>query len=428
MAKTTTINLNDFMTNIPWVQLSSTYQDAITICCRLGIFYLWIDSLCIIQDSKDDWKDQASQMADIYESSFITIAATRSNDGSEGCFVECDEKYLAKLVPGYRNIYVRQMPPLFPSDWCIPRNCNDWPLLNRGWIYQEMMLSQRILHFCANEVRSESGGNDHQFSQFRDRRVFRKLPYRRVPYAILRQEPRYLWYRTVQEYSRLQLNFESDKMPALGGLTKRMQTMRPNDRYLAGLWEKTLLFDLLWSVWPGPVAGRRKNPQFPSWSWASVSCQVMWHDLVDSTLDSVRVEEVRLLNTGPSHLGELLEAAITIRAPFTDASLFRPQWRSLPVDVSNDNITRVDQLCVYDDEADCLPYNLSAARYNPEPGPSTTNDVFAAIHVQLRPGGKCYERIGYGKICHPSTLILDTEAASVKEMLEALPTSTIVVV
>ncbi|KAH7186196.1 heterokaryon incompatibility protein-domain-containing protein [Fusarium flagelliforme] len=454
VARTTTDNLNDFTTNVPWDQLTTTFRNAITICRCLGILYLWIDSLCIIQDSSDDWKDQASKMADIYENSFITIAATKSKNGSGGCFAECEEKYLSKPVPGYQGIYVRQKPTSFPLNRGQLNSSTDWPLLNRAWIYQEMRLSQRVLHFCANEViwrchevqRSESGSND---SDFGDSSKFCTMQQQSVTSTALQNDPRHLWYCTVQEYSRLQLTFQSDKMPALAGLTKRMQTMRPDDRYLAGLWEKTLLFDLLWFVWPSPVPGRQRTSTFPSWSWASVDCQVMWADCIDSTLDSVRVEEVRFVTIGPSHLGESSEATITIRAPLIDANLFT-RGRSVAADPSHSDVIRVDQLYLYDYKVDCLPSGSPAERSGPDPSGFivpigvSTSDVFVAIHVQLRPGSECYERIGYVQISHPSMgrQLGDTysrdyyemeaqirkDTLCVKELLDDLPTCTILLV
>jgi len=444
------------MTNIPWDQLTATFRDAITICRRLGIFYLWIDSLCIIQDSKDDWKDQASKMTGIYENSFITIAATKSRNSSEGCFTECDQKYLAKSVPGYPNHYVRQLPPSFPSHWNMGEldRSPDWPLLNRAWIYQEMRLSQRVLHFCAQEVvwqcptvqLSESGSNDKDLS---DDGEFGNMQHQGVPYSVLQKSPRYLWYRTVQDYSRLEMTFESDKMPALAGLATRMETMRHGDRYLAGLWEKTLLFDLLWFVEPTPVPGKPRNSRFPSWNWASVNSQVTWSENVDSTLTSVKVEEVRFVATGPSHLGEFSEATVTIQAPLIDASLLAFNRRHAPGDVSHNGLT-LEQLYLHDYKVDSLPHDSPPGRFEPDPsgfivpiGVSTANHVCVAVHVQLRPGSTYHERVGYIGMNHPSLhrqfeaiqngdsdlhARIRKDAVRMKEMLESLPTSRIVLV
>jgi hypothetical protein len=240
-------------------------------------------------------------------------------------------------------------------------------------------------------------------------------------------------------------------MPALAGLTKRMEAMRPGDRYLAGLWEKTLLSDLLWFVWPRPVPRRQDNPHFPSWSWPSISCQVMWPDCVDSLLTSVQVQEVRLVASGPSHLGEVSEATITIKAPLIDASMLLSERRSAPADRKHNNVTMVEQLHLHGYKADCLPDNSSAAPSGPEPsgfvvpiGVSATNHVFFAIHVQLRPGSVFYERVGYVEISYPSVARrfgarhnrdyaesrdqIDRDTGRVKDPLDGLPASTIVLI
>jgi hypothetical protein len=67
-------------------QLSQTFQDAIMITRRLGIKYLWIDSLCILQDSKSDWEVESAKMGQYYASSWLTIGAGLLGDGTQGCF------------------------------------------------------------------------------------------------------------------------------------------------------------------------------------------------------------------------------------------------------------------------------------------------------------------------------------------------------
>lgn len=163
-------------------------------------------------------------MADIYENAFITIAATKAQDSSLGCYSQTDPEFYASLVPGYRDVYIRQEPPTYPTHWGERGRSKVWPLLNRGWVYQEMRLSCRVLHFCPQEVmwecqttrKSESGCSDEDLG--RDESHYAWTMYEAVPYWKLAENPRLLWYRTVQEYSRLQLTFEKDKIPALAAL------------------------------------------------------------------------------------------------------------------------------------------------------------------------------------------------------------------
>jgi hypothetical protein len=73
------------------VQFSSlprTFREAIAITRALGIAYLWVDSLCIIQDDDDDWRAESAKMGFVYEQAYCTIAATAASDGSQGCFAQ----------------------------------------------------------------------------------------------------------------------------------------------------------------------------------------------------------------------------------------------------------------------------------------------------------------------------------------------------
>lgn len=69
---------------IVWNELSQTFKDAISITRKLGFRYLWIDSLCIIQDDSSDWVIESSRVCDIYEKSFLTISAAHGRDGHAG--------------------------------------------------------------------------------------------------------------------------------------------------------------------------------------------------------------------------------------------------------------------------------------------------------------------------------------------------------
>jgi hypothetical protein len=89
--------------------LPRTFQDAVEICRRLGVKYVWIDSLCIIQNDSQDWHNQAPRMASVYKNSFITIAASKAHDPSEGCFSDTHWSFRSKPLPGYSGILIRRV-------------------------------------------------------------------------------------------------------------------------------------------------------------------------------------------------------------------------------------------------------------------------------------------------------------------------------
>lgn len=74
------LTVNIFLSDLP-----PLFQDAIIITRQLGLRYLWIDSLCIIQDSLRDWETEAAKMASIYQNSYVTISATDASNGSAKC-------------------------------------------------------------------------------------------------------------------------------------------------------------------------------------------------------------------------------------------------------------------------------------------------------------------------------------------------------
>ncbi|PQE28701.1 hypothetical protein CJF32_00003916 [Rutstroemia sp. NJR-2017a WRK4] len=331
--QTTLENINRFKIKILWEDLPKTFRHAVEICRRMDINFLWIDSLCIIQDCKDDWNEQAPQMASIYKNAFITIEATKSKESTEGCYAMTNADHLARRVPG-TDVYVRREPPKFPTHWTT-RNLEQWPLLDRGWIYQEMRFSRRVLHFGAQEViweclnarKSESGCSDQPLGR-NDCDTYVNKRDGTITYSKLANDSRKLWYKIVHEYSRLQLTFEKDRMPALAALTQDMEMLRADDRFLAGLWEKTLLLDLLWMVWPPrPKTGRLATWRAPTWSWACVQSQVMWWSWVEYVLDSVEVVDIRYVTKGPACMGEIQEASITLRVPLLRARLERRERR-----------------------------------------------------------------------------------------------------
>jgi hypothetical protein len=80
--RTTLSTIAQMKAGIGWNDLSNVFQDAVTVARRLGAQWIWIDSLCIIQDSKPDWEVESSKMCDYYENAYVTISASSSEDGT----------------------------------------------------------------------------------------------------------------------------------------------------------------------------------------------------------------------------------------------------------------------------------------------------------------------------------------------------------
>ncbi|KAJ4371276.1 hypothetical protein N0V83_004493 [Neocucurbitaria cava] len=153
---TTTDNINDRMSGIPWKLIPKTFQDAIELALQLGFNYIWIDSLCIIQDDAMDWETESSKMAEIYQDAALTLAATSSTGDYMGCYSK-DMKAPNELelqLPedvGACRIAVRQ-PLQHWGDQTATGLSLHFPLLTRGWAFQERLLSSRVLHLCRSEL------------------------------------------------------------------------------------------------------------------------------------------------------------------------------------------------------------------------------------------------------------------------------------
>jgi hypothetical protein len=146
-------NFEEHKKGIPTVHLPPTFRHAVQISRRLGIRYLWIDSLCILQDSKDDWEKESAKMGDIYRNSFVTIAARAARNPEEGCFIARDQDIPTCRLE-YRSpepsaaagsIYIRD--PAFQIE-----RLGETPLDSRGWVLQEKLLSPRILYYGGQQM------------------------------------------------------------------------------------------------------------------------------------------------------------------------------------------------------------------------------------------------------------------------------------
>lgn len=259
-------------------------------------------------------------MGDIYASSVLTIAATWSDSSSTGLFSKLDDHSRQKQIKKW-PFWVCQLRKKFPYTSRVERP-KDWPLLNRAWFYQERTLSPRIVHFgkdqlfweCKSKVLSEDGLSEENVTPEKDNEngSYYFLPFK----SSFKNETR-SWRKCIQDYSKLQLTYESDRLPAVAAVAKRMMDLRKNDTYVAGMWKNSLLQDLGWEC-SEQRPFTRLETYIPSWSWAS-SGSVMFEDY--ELLSVVKLIDLAFQPVGPAQNGICLDAVITIRAPVFEASL-----------------------------------------------------------------------------------------------------------
>ncbi|KAH7391254.1 heterokaryon incompatibility protein-domain-containing protein [Cadophora sp. MPI-SDFR-AT-0126] len=264
--------LNSFLKEITWRDIPKTFQDAIIISHELDIEYLWIDSLCIIQNDEQDWEEQSRQMRPIYGNSWLNIAATDSKDSRGGCFRigNADQTHPLRHVPQNLNIVVMDQPVNMHKDFGTNyrTDLSSPPLLQRGWVFQERLLPSRVVYYAQDELRWEC--NEMADCQCGGMVVLARFkPYYHQSMAGALDPLPFVWMKIIERYSWLRFTYpEKDRMIALAGVAKEVLNHGGAGEYLAGHWMQDLASQLCWTV----IDDCRRSPQYfaPSWSWLSV--------------------------------------------------------------------------------------------------------------------------------------------------------------
>ncbi|RBR26984.1 uncharacterized protein FIESC28_00252 [Fusarium coffeatum] len=316
-------NLGRYKEGIRYSDLPLTFQHAVTVTRGLGIKYLWIDALCIIQDDQDDWQQESGNMAAIYRDAYFVIGADMSRD-SNGGFLDVsetdfhDERKLIGVDDKSNPIYVREEYRR-GGEWDQPLAFE--PLKRRAWTLQEQILATRMVHFTSQEMVWEckyglicqcmhldrAGGNSLQL------RGYFAFPFPRKFKA---------WYQVVNEVMQRHITKPEDILPCLSGLARLLHGDEAGC-YLAGLWSNDLPAGLLWIV---NHPGKRPNPyRGPSWSWVSVDQRYSPYPSIDSfrpenedptlKVAYAKVLEVECTPSGKDPLGTISSGFLKISGP-----------------------------------------------------------------------------------------------------------------
>jgi hypothetical protein len=293
LVRTTRSNYNSFREKILWTNLPSTFRDAIRIAASLGIDFIWIDSLCIIQNDPDDWAKQASEMAMIYDNAYITLCATGAKDGATGLFLD---RTGVHTIAGTHDtipytVYVRQM--LCHATFEIAIDAKDvastaknrgyrprdLPGQTRGWIAQEQLISRRVVHFTQEELMWDCREDVACECTSIKEHMFGALSFKQFALAGLHDIDRAWssWYQILEDFVVRDFKYDSDRLPALSGLAQRFEESAGANlgTYCAGLWGSNFPRGLMWeTARPGKRCfdterkGLMSSP--PSWSWAGM--------------------------------------------------------------------------------------------------------------------------------------------------------------
>jgi hypothetical protein len=306
-------NLEQFQQEIARNTIPRVFSEAIEVCWHLGIRYLWIDSLCILQDSVEDWSRESQLMGIIYSRAMINIGATGSKGCNDTLFSSADEAPSVGLVA-----WPREHAP--PAKYVVVENQIEWsksfmnqPLLRRAWVMQERFLATRMIHFTRPQVvwecRTTAATETYPIRvpealwSFHDRRN----RFWRQDFV----EDDGAWSVLVGDYSKCELTFGKDKLVALSGLISALEAAGlARGRYWTGMWEADLPYCLLWTRGAvDPSNWRPARPstyRAPSWSWASLDYPV-WTDWASGTSESPLVSHWEVTEVkGPSYAAAIL--------------------------------------------------------------------------------------------------------------------------
>lgn len=289
--------------------LPQTVQDAIHVVSRLNIRYLWVDALCIMQDSLDDKAKELPQMANIYRCSALTISAASANSSSEG--------FLKRPVV----LFYPEMPPMR-----LPLGTKDdkeihfmlghphesvpggEPIFSRAWTCQEQLLSHRTLLFERDGVAWECLEHRATYkgtTPVEDTQSILRLCNPSI--TVDKQAIYERWHSIRMDYCNRDLSFLGDKLNAIAALASEI-SRSTGWTYLAGLWQEQIIDELLWcyvnpkATWDRSLSdypilrspkARASEAVAPSWSWASVTEGPVYYTDTESKRD---VFEFRMLD------------------------------------------------------------------------------------------------------------------------------------
>ncbi|WXC44630.1 hypothetical protein QX201_004365 [Fusarium graminearum] len=371
--KTTYSNLEAMTQHLPWAQLPKTIQDAILVTRSLGVRYLWVDALCILQSEgpedakhKEDWSYEAARFGKYYENALMTIAATGASSSDQGLFVPRSplrlEPKSVTFRPGTTLSYtVRSMIPSWLSETL------SGPLSKRGWALQERLLSRRVLHFSENMILWECHdcrateldpqglyprGLDASSQLFLEFMTKCRDLYAKglVPDDFLDE-----WYRFINTYTKSDFTFVSDRLPALSGIAALIQQCT-QQKYVAGLWESDIARGLAWQSYgdfrfdtahlidPQIMSSPTKGDSqliLPSWSWAT-SRGCVFHFDYETWTPLVEVEAWQVNSQGTSTSGQLRVARLTLRGVLAMLNLTELGFLPYTTTQTADNALRRD--------------------------------------------------------------------------------------
>ncbi|KID83474.1 Heterokaryon incompatibility [Metarhizium guizhouense ARSEF 977] len=293
--KLTDATYSSFVQGIDESTLSQSHKDMIHLARALGINYVWIDALCIIQFNAADWERESKRMAVVYGNAALTVIAGRSSDSNHGFIANnADQNKIFCKLP--------QEAPEIPTIMVgLKRSHDIGPTSTRAWCFQERLLSQRAVIFGLEQLRfSCRAGSVYEDGFKTAGNAGSKLlglapiqpPSRDEQHAV--HEALKEWYGLLFPYTKCRLSNPHDAFASLSAMAQQAAAVL-RSRYLAGVWECDIVRGLMWRptyhLAPNWKPTTRPKPtsltgscqiitRAPSWSWVSVEGEVSQESFV----------------------------------------------------------------------------------------------------------------------------------------------------
>ena len=290
--KTTSLNVHERSAGILWGDLPEVFQDTIRLSLRLGIEYIWIDSLCIIQGDETDWLAESPKMGAIYQNAYVVFAAHGPVLALEKEEKRCTHEGITDSIARFGDTDVMVRQSINHDDIVNPADDTDsW--VGRAWCFQERLFSSRILHFggtqeeiwfeCNEHIRCECGGMAHVTQDGADSTWnHQKAHFARTlkkSEALPSEERMELVWRTYnalcETFTSQGLTHPEDTLVAFSSLIDQVSPYL--GEYFAGLWKHNILVGLQWESVDGRRSQRHPSYVVPSFSWASRSGPIVWY-------------------------------------------------------------------------------------------------------------------------------------------------------
>lgn len=425
-------NLSIFQDGLP-DGIPMTFANAIQVTRAIGIQYIWIDSLCIIQDSKEDWQKESSRMDRIYEHAWCNIAATKANNSLEGLFSNRDPLTVRPVEVEARwdshapTKYYCWIPDLWSG------NVDNSPLLHRAWVVQEYILAPRVLHFAEGQIFWECcslracetyplGIPNH--TAFKPNLDTQSLTRELITFYTPALQRYRLWQIHVGRYTASKLTKPTeDKFLAISGLARKIG---PPGDYVAGLWKPILTRQLRWQT--GENCTRQAEWRAPSWSWASIDGPVYAETPGEPNVEASKriVFDILDIDVTPATFdpfGPVLHGALRLKASLLRTVVYKSDQHPTPTCVWLGDIhahVNLDVGSITEGETlFCMPLHIDVQQDNPSVygivlKPAEKSGEFhrrgAFFVSNMRPAEHWVERMG-------EVLRIDSESTAVGPLM-----------